>query len=165
MEKNAYDNNDKRDFCIPIEVGMDAFASDDFLLEEKCREQSERERRAEEQRQREEEKAASEADRAKAKVKTEKSQEILLQLMKNAARSVDNVWYIEPSEFKGGGLVQLYYNKSSGPLSHANDLWIHGGYNNWNDGLVFVEKLVKSERKEGDWWYANGMCECISSLI
>ncbi|KAG8634365.1 hypothetical protein MANES_17G038908v8 [Manihot esculenta] len=153
--KNAYDNNDKRDFCIPIEVGMDAFPSDDFLLEEKCREQSERERRAEEQRQREEEKAASEADRAKAKVKTEKSQEILLQLMKNAARSVDNVWYIEPSEFHGGGLVQLYYNKSSGPLSHANDLWIHGGYNNWNDGLVFVEKLVKSERKEGDWWYAN----------
>ncbi|XP_043807776.1 soluble starch synthase 3, chloroplastic/amyloplastic isoform X2 [Manihot esculenta] len=160
--KNAYDNNDKKDFCIPVAGGMDAFAFDDFLLEERrreqeklAREQAERERQAEEQRRREEEKAASEADRAQAKVETEKRREILHQLMKNAPRSVDNVWYIEPNEFRGEDLVQLYYNKSSGPLAHANDLWIHGGYNNWNNGLVVVEKLLKSERKDGDWWYAN----------
>ncbi|XP_057986440.1 starch synthase 3, chloroplastic/amyloplastic isoform X2 [Hevea brasiliensis] len=160
--KNAYDNNDRKDFCIPVEGGMDAYAFDDFLLEEKrreqeklAREQAERERQAEEQRQREEEKAASEADKAQAKVETEKRREILHHLMKNVARSVDNVWYIEPSEFSGDDLVRLYYNKSSGPLAHANDLWIHGGYNNWNDGLVIAEKLAKSERKDGDWWYGN----------
>ncbi|KDP20743.1 hypothetical protein JCGZ_21214 [Jatropha curcas] len=160
--KNVYDNNDKKDFCIPVEGGMDALAFEDFLLEEKCREleelakeQAERERQAEEQRQREAEKAAREADRAQAKVETEKRREILHRLIKSAARSVDNVWYIEPSEFKGEDLVCIYYNKSSGPLAQANELWIHGGYNNWNGGLTIVQKLVSSERKDGDWWYAN----------
>ncbi|XP_022716112.1 starch synthase 3, chloroplastic/amyloplastic-like isoform X2 [Durio zibethinus] len=160
--QNVYDNNDKKDFCIPVEGGMDVFAFEDFLLEEKRREleklakeQAEKERKEEEQRRIEAEKAASEAERTQATMETERRREILQQLMKKAARSVDNIWFIEPKEFKGMDKVKLYYNKSSGPLAYANELWIHGGHNNWNDGLTIIEKLVRSERAGGDWWYAE----------
>ncbi|OWM86336.1 hypothetical protein CDL15_Pgr010678 [Punica granatum] len=160
--QDVYDNNDKKDFCVPVEGGMDAFAFENFLLEEKrreleklAREEAERERQAEEQRRIEAEKAASEADRAQARVEMEKQRGILQELMRKAPRSLDGVWYIEPSDFKGGVLVRLYYNRSSGPLVHSNELWIHGGYNNWRDGLSISGRLVKSERKDGDWWYAN----------
>ncbi|KAK8551617.1 hypothetical protein V6N13_120069 [Hibiscus sabdariffa] len=160
--QNLYDNNDKKDFCITVEGGMDEFAFEDFLLEEKRREleklakeQEEKERQEEQQRRIEAEKAANEADRAQAKVEAQKRREILEQLLKNAARSVDNIWFIEPSEFRGADKVKLYYNKTSGPLAHANELWIHGGHNNWSDGLTIVEKLVRSEREVGDWWYAE----------
>ncbi|KAJ4828577.1 Soluble starch synthase 3, chloroplastic/amyloplastic [Turnera subulata] len=160
--QDIYDNNDARDFCIPVENGMDVFAFDDFLLEEKRREmerlakeQAEKERQIEEQRQKEAEKAAMEADKAQAKVETGKRREVLQELVKKAVTSLDNVWYIEPKEFKGEDMVKLYYNKSSGPLVHANDIWIHGGHNNWNCGLSIVEKLVRSEIKDGDWWYAK----------
>ncbi|KAK0579330.1 hypothetical protein LWI29_024619 [Acer saccharum] len=160
--QDVYDNNDMKDFCITVEGGMDVFAFEDFLLEEKrleqeklAREQAERERQEEERRRIEAEKAASEADRAQAKMETEKKREMLQQLMKTPARSVDNVWYIEPKEFKGEDLIRLYYNKSSGPLAHAQELWIHGGHNNWKDGLSIVSKLDISERTDGDWWYAE----------
>ncbi|KAM4101812.1 hypothetical protein ACB094_05G173800 [Castanea mollissima] len=160
--QNVYDNNDEKDFCITVEGGMDAFEFEDFLLEEKhkeleklAKEQAERERQAEEQRRIDAEKAASAADRALAKEEIERRREALKQLTKNAARSVDNVWYIEPGEFKGEDSVRLYYNKISGPLAHAKELWIHGGHNNWKDGLSIVERLVSSEEKDGDWWCAD----------
>ncbi|XP_065879868.1 starch synthase 3, chloroplastic/amyloplastic [Euphorbia lathyris] len=161
-DKNLYDNNDKKDFCILVEGGMGTDEFEDFLLEEKrreqeklAREQAERERLAEEERQREAEKAAMEADRAQAKIETEKRREIVQQLIKKAESSVDNLWFIEPTEFRGGDLVRLYYNKSSSPLAHANNVWIHGGFNNWSGGLTIVENLVRTERKNGDWWCAN----------
>ncbi|KAI3440149.1 uncharacterized protein J3R85_003759 [Psidium guajava] len=160
--QNVYDNNDKKDFSIPVEGAMDPIAFEDLLLEEKRREleklakeEAERERKAEEQRRIEAERVASEADRAQARVEVEKRREALQQLIKKAAKSVDNVWYIEPSEFKGDDMVRLYYNRSSGPLAPANELWIHGGHNNWKDGLTIAERLDKSERKDGDWWYAK----------
>ncbi|KAB5560407.1 hypothetical protein DKX38_005364 [Salix brachista] len=160
--QDVYDNNDTKDFYILVEGGMDASAFYDFLLEEKHREleklakeQAEKERLAEEQRRREAEKAASEADRAQARAEIEKRRGTLQELMKKAASSFNNVWHVEPSEFKGKDLIKLYYNKSSGPLAQANDLWIHGGHNNWKDGLSIVERLVSSDRKDGDWWYAN----------
>ncbi|XP_038690826.1 starch synthase 3, chloroplastic/amyloplastic isoform X2 [Tripterygium wilfordii] len=159
---NVYDNNEKKDFCVPVEGGMDVFAFEDFLLEEKrkeleklAKEQADRERQAEEQRRREAEKAAFEADRAQAKVEMERRREILQQLIHNAERSVTNVWYIEPSEFQGEDLVSLYYNKRSGPLADAKETWLHGGYNNWKDGLSIIEKLVSSEEKDADWWYVK----------
>jgi hypothetical protein len=40
---------------------------------------------------------------------------------------------------------------------HNNEIWMHGGYNNWIDGLSITERLVKSHEKDGDWWYAEGM--------
>ncbi|KAJ9136352.1 hypothetical protein P3X46_033440 [Hevea brasiliensis] len=141
-------------------------------LEKVSREQVEREREAKEKRQREEEKAASEVDRAQAKVETEKRWESLLQLMKNAARSVDNVWHIEPSDFKDGGLVQLYYNKSSGPLSHSNDLWIHGGYNNWNDEnlsnlreRMVIGVVVPDRTLVLDWVFADGPPQNFHAIV
>ncbi|XAR65647.1 Starch synthase [Bertholletia excelsa] len=160
--KDVYDNNDKKDFCITVEGGMDVIEFENFLLEEKRREleklakeQAERERQAEEQRRLEAEKAASEADRAQARVEVQRRKEMLQDMMKKAARFVDNIWHIEPSEFKGEDMVRLYYNRRSGPLVHANDIWIHGGYNNWKDGLSIAARLFSSDRKDGDWWYAE----------
>ncbi|KAK4360938.1 hypothetical protein RND71_019890 [Anisodus tanguticus] len=160
--QDVYDNNDGNDFSITVEGGMQIIDFENFLLEEKQREQeklakeqAERERLAEEQRQIEAEKAAIEADRAQAKEEAAKKREVLQALMAKASKTRDITWYIEPSVFECEDKVRLYYNKSSGPLSHAKDLWIHGGHNNWKDGLSIVEKLVKSERIDGDWWYAE----------
>ncbi|KAG6754574.1 hypothetical protein POTOM_040363 [Populus tomentosa] len=118
-----------------MEGGMDAFGYDNFLLEEKHREleklpmeQAVKERLAEEQRQREAEKAASEADRAQARAETEKRRGMLQELMKKTARSVDDVWYMEPSEFKGEDMVKLY--------------------------LTEVQ-LASSDTREAAWWSAN----------
>ncbi|KAI4298693.1 hypothetical protein L6164_032221 [Bauhinia variegata] len=159
--KTVYDNNDKKDFSIPVDGGMDALAFEDFLLEEKrkeleklAKEQAERERHAEEQRRMEAEKAAKEADSAQARVETERRREMLQQFTKKALKCIDNVWYMEPSEFKGKELVRLYYNKSSGPLANANEVWIHGGHDHWKDGLSFFHRLIKSDSKDGDWWHA-----------
>lgn len=160
--QDVYDNNDGNDFSITVEFGMQIIDFENFLLEEKRREQeklakeqAERERLAEEQRQIEAEKAAIEADRAQAKEETANKKEVLRELMAKAPKTRDITWYIEPSEFKCEDKVRLCYNKSSGPLSHAKDLWIHGGYNNWKDGLSIVKKLARSERIDGDWWYAE----------
>ncbi|KAK2447829.1 starch synthase 3, chloroplastic/amyloplastic [Trifolium repens] len=161
--QSVYDNNDQKDFCIAVNGGMDVLAFEEFLLEEKrkeleklAKEEAERERIAEEQRRIEADKAAKEEDRLQARLEVERRQEAVLQLMKNAVKSNDDVWYIEPSEFKGNDLVRLYYNGSSGPLEHAKEIWIHGGHNNWKDGLSIVERLVKSALKgDGAWWYAD----------
>jgi len=37
---------------------------------------------------------------------------MLQELMKKTARSVDDVWHIEPSEFKGEDMVKLYLTKA-----------------------------------------------------
>ncbi|KAK8468909.1 hypothetical protein PHAVU_006G149680 [Phaseolus vulgaris] len=160
--QNVYDNNDQKDFRIAIEGGMDASAFENFLLDEKRKEleelarvQAERERQAEEQRRIEADRAAKAEDRSRARVEVQRMQETLPQLLKNAVKSIDNVWYIEPSDFKGKDLIRLYYNRSSGPLVHANEIWIHGGHNNWKYGLSIIERLVKSVLKGGDWWYAD----------
>lgn len=157
--KDVYENNDMKDFCISVEGGMNVLEFEELLLEEKRRElerlakeQAERERQAEERRRIEAEKASSEADRAQARDEAERRRGILEEVLKKALKFVENIWYIEPSEFKGGDMVKLYYNKSVGPLANAKDIWIHGGYNNWKDGLSIVEKL---EAKDGDWWYAD----------
>lgn len=162
--QNEFDNNDQKDFCLPVSGGMDALAFEEFLLEEKRKEleklameEAERERQAEEQRRIEADKAAKEEDMLQARAEVEKRRETLLQLMKNALKSIDDVWYIEPSEFKGKDLVRLYYNANSGPLKNAKELWIHGGHNSWKDGLSIVERLVQSVLKGGNWWYADGM--------
>lgn len=160
--QDVYDNNEKKDFHINVAGGMDMLTFEDFLLEEKrreldelAREQAERERQAEQQRQKEEEIAASEADRAQARVEVEKKREKLSTLMNKAVLSLENVWFIKPREFKGGDLVRLYYKQGSGPLVQAKDIWIHGGYNGWEDGLSIVMKLEKSEELDGDWCYAE----------
>ncbi|GER44929.1 starch synthase [Striga asiatica] len=159
---DVYDNNDKQDFCITVEGGMDIFDFENFLLEEKLREQeelakqkAEKERQAEVQRRIEAERVAREADRIQAREEVAKQRAMMQELMKRAVTSIDDVWYIEPSEFKGNDMVRLYYNRSSGPLSNAREIWIHGGHNSWKNGLSIVSKLVKSEKTLGDWWYAE----------
>ncbi|XP_010533814.1 PREDICTED: starch synthase 3, chloroplastic/amyloplastic [Tarenaya hassleriana] len=165
--QSVYDNNDEKDFTVDVEGGMDVFEFENFLLEEKRREQeklakekAERERQEEEKRRIEAEKAAAEADRAQAKIDAQKRREVLKRAIQRAEISVENVWYTEPSDFKGGEKVKLYYNKISGPLANAKEIWLHGGYNNWVDGLSIVAKLVDTELEEADvkvadWWYAE----------
>ncbi|KAG7012367.1 Soluble starch synthase 3, chloroplastic/amyloplastic [Cucurbita argyrosperma subsp. argyrosperma] len=161
--KDVYENNDGQDFCISVEGGMDASTFEDFLLEEKrkdlerlAKERAERERQEQELRRIEAEKVARATDRAQAKAETEKRRETLKQLSKMAVRSVSNVWFIEPAEFQGEDSVRLYYNKRSGPLAHAKELWILGGHNNWTDGLSIIEMFVFSDiRDDCDWWYAD----------
>lgn len=163
---DVYENNDSKDFFVLVQNGMDAYAFEDFLLEEKRREleklaaeQAERERQAKEQRRKEAEKVASESDRAQAKIEVERRRHILHELMKKAVSSVDNVWNIKPTEFKAEDLVRLCYNRSSGPLAHAKEVWIHGGHNNWKDGLSIVGRLEHSVEEVGDWWHIDGMRE------
>lgn len=159
-----YENNNHNDFFLEIESDIDEQSFEDFLVEEKRKEleriaaeEAERKRQAEEERRREEEKAAMEADRAQAKSEVEMKKEKLRQMLSLASRYADNLWYIEPNTYRGGDRVRLYYNRSSRPLMHNTEIWMHGGYNNWIDGLSITERLVKSHEKEGDWWYAEGM--------
>lgn len=162
--KDVYDNNNMKDFSITVKDGMDAFEFENFLLEEKQRElekiakeQAQREREAEEKRRIEAEKVASEADRAQAREEVVKTQKILQAAIDKASKSDADNWYIEPKEFKSEDKIRLYYNNSSGPLSHAMEIWIHGGHNNWRHGLSIVAQLSKSESKGGGWWYADGV--------
>ncbi|KAF8051889.1 hypothetical protein N665_1657s0009 [Sinapis alba] len=160
--QSVYDNNDSKDFSVEIKGGMDRVEFENFLLQEKWREQeklakeeAERERQEEEKRRIEARKAAIEADREQAKVETQKRREMLQPALQKAVISAENVWYIEPSDFKAGDRVKIYYNRGSGPLAYAKEIWIHGGFNNWVDGLSIVEKLVDAELKSGDWWFAD----------
>lgn len=161
-KEDIYDNNNKKDYCITVEDAIDEFQFEDFLLEEKRRElqklaeeQAERERLAEEQRRIEAEKAAIEADKVQAREEVEIRRKKLQAVISKAVKFVEKVWLFEPSDFKGEDRVRLYYNKRSGPLAYAKDLWLHGGYNGWSDDVSIVARLTSSERKDGDWWYAE----------
>nr|KYP58238.1 hypothetical protein KK1_004532 [Cajanus cajan] len=124
-------------------------------LERLAKEQVEKEEQEKEKRKMEALRVAQEEDMSQARMEIEKKKQVLQQLMKNAVKSMDNVWYIKPSEFEGRDLVRLYYNKRSGPLAQAQQVWIHGGHNNWIDKLTIVERLVKSDSKNGDWWHVD----------
>ncbi|XP_006652851.1 starch synthase 3, chloroplastic/amyloplastic-like [Oryza brachyantha] len=157
-----YENNNYNDFILQIESDMDEHSFEDFLVEEKQRElerlaaeEAERRRQAEEERRKEEERAAMEADRAQANAEVEKTRNKLQNVLNSANKYADNLWYIEPHTYKAGDRVKLFYNRSSRPLMHNTEIWMHGGYNNWSDGLSISEKLVKSYDKDGDWWYAD----------
>ncbi|GJN01710.1 hypothetical protein PR202_ga18993 [Eleusine coracana subsp. coracana] len=156
---DLYENNDHNDFFLEIESDMDEHSFEDFLAEEKrmelerlAAEEAERKRQEEEERRREEERAAMEADRAEAKSEVEMKKNRVHQTLSLASRYADNLWYIEPNSYKGGDRIRLYYNRSSRPLMHNIEIWMHGGYNNWIDGLSIAERLVKSHEKDGDWW-------------
>ncbi|KAG9144691.1 hypothetical protein Leryth_021541 [Lithospermum erythrorhizon] len=160
--KEVYENNDRKDFCINVKGGMSVFEFEEFLLGEKhkelerlSKEQAEMERQAEEQRRIEAERAASEADRAEAREEVAKRRGMLQELPKKAKKSGENIWCIEPCEFGSADKVRLYYNRTTGPLIHSTNIWVHGGHNNWQDGLSIVERLVKSDKEGGDWWYSD----------
>ncbi|XP_078433725.1 starch synthase 3 isoform X2 [Wolffia australiana] len=157
----VYENNGYKDFYLNVE-GMSPSEFDEFLVQEKRREiqrlaeeQAERERLAEEQRRQEEERAGKEADRAQAKIEVEKRRQALHHLLRQGLTSPDNLWYIEPASFKGRDRIKIFYNRNSSPLVHSNEIWIHGGYNKWQDGPSIAERLTSSDRNDGDWWYAE----------
>jgi hypothetical protein len=161
--RSVYENNGKDDFFIEIEGTMDEELFEDFLVKQKQRElemvaveEAERRTQTVEQRRKKEEMAAAEAVRAQVKAEIEMKKNKLHNMLSLAKTSADNLWYIEASTDTRGAIVRLYYNRNSTPLVHSTQIWMHGGYNNWTDGLSIVERLVKSNEKDGDWWYADG---------
>uniref|UniRef100_A0A0D3GX46 starch synthase n=1 Tax=Oryza barthii TaxID=65489 RepID=A0A0D3GX46_9ORYZ len=158
----VYDNNDSNDFVLQVESTMDEDSFEEFLVEEKKRElervateEAERRRHAEEQQRMGEQRAAEQAAREQAKKEIELKKNKLQNLLSSARTHVDNLWHIEPSTYRQGDTVRLYYNRNSRPLMHSTEIWMHGGCNSWTDGLSIVERLVECDDENGDWWYAN----------
>ncbi|XP_020584650.1 LOW QUALITY PROTEIN: starch synthase 3, chloroplastic/amyloplastic [Phalaenopsis equestris] len=158
---NVYENNNLNDFSKPVEGEMDEYAFEDLLLEEQRRglekiaaEQAEKERVVEEQRRREVERDVMDTIRTQAKFEVKKMQEACQRVMTSAVESVDGLWHIEHSLFKGKNVIRLFYNRKSRALEHSSNIWIHGGYNNWIEGLSIIERLNKSEKYDG-WWYVD----------
>lgn len=102
-----------------------------------------------------EQRAAEQAAREQAKKEIELKKNKLQNLLSSARTHVDNLWHIEPSTYRQGDTVRLYYNRNSRPLMHSTEIWMHGGCNSWTDGLSIVERLVECDDENGDWWYAN----------
>ncbi|CAO2176168.1 unnamed protein product [Urochloa humidicola] len=160
--RTMYENNGRKDFVIQIEGTMDEHSFADFFVEEKKRElerlateEAERKTQTVEQLRLKEERAANEADRAQAKAEIQTKKIKLQNILDSAKASDDSLWYIEPITTTQGATVRLYYNRHSRPLVHSNEIWMHGGYNSWVDGLSFAERLVHHDDKDGDWWYAD----------
>ncbi|XP_039814940.1 starch synthase 3, chloroplastic/amyloplastic-like isoform X3 [Panicum virgatum] len=157
-----YENNGKNDFVIQIESTMDEHSFADFLDEEKQRElerfameEAERKKQTEEEKRIKEERVAHEAAKAQAKAEIVTKKNKLHNVLDSAKGSIDNLWYIEPITTVQEATVRVYYNRHSRPLIHSAEIWMHGGYNNWIDGLSFAERLVHHDDKDGDWWYAD----------
>ncbi|KAI4964010.1 hypothetical protein ZWY2020_008488 [Hordeum vulgare] len=160
--RTVYENNGNNDFCIGIEGTMNEDLFEDFLVKEKQREleklameEAERRTQTDEQRRRKEARAADEAVRAQAKAEIEIKKNKLHSMLSLARTCDDNLWYIEASTDTRGDTIRLYYNRNSRPLAHSTEIWMHGGYNNWTDGLSIVESFVKCNDEDGDWWYAD----------
>ncbi|KAL6659428.1 hypothetical protein ACP70R_003468 [Stipagrostis hirtigluma subsp. patula] len=160
--RTVYENNGNNDFVIQIESTMDEELFEDFLVEEKQKElerlaieEAERKSKTEEQRRREQERAADESDKAQAKAEVQMKKNNLRSVLGLAKAHVDNFWYIEPSTNRRGATVRLYYNRHSRPLLRSTEIWMHGGFNNWTDGLSFAERLVQRGGEDGAWWYAD----------
>ncbi|KAF8775061.1 hypothetical protein HU200_005113 [Digitaria exilis] len=159
--RTMYENNGKKDFVMQIESSMDERLFADFLVEEKKRElerlaieEAERKNQTEEQKLIKEERIADEADRAQAKAEVQTKKNKLQNISDLAKASVDNLWYIEPMATRQEATVRLYYNRKSGPLVRSTEIWMHGGYNNWIDGLSFSERLHRDD-EDSDWWHAD----------
>eukprot|EP00249_Psilotum_nudum_P022055 c28356_g1_i1 orf=2-3733(+) len=154
-----YENNSNRDFFVLVEGGMEKEDFDDYLTEEKRKEaerlsaeQLQKEQKyAEEQRQAQKI-AAEKADRAEAKRQVSEQREKARRVLQKAVRTVEGLWKFEPFDFQGGDIVKLFYNRACRSLASSDEIWIHGGYNNWQETVSIVGKLSTSNTEGGDWW-------------
>jgi starch synthase len=167
--RTVYENNGNNDFVMQIESNMDEHLFEDFLAEEKQKElerlateEAERRRQTDDQRRREEERAMDESFRAQAKAEVGMKKNKLCNVLRLATTSVENLWYIEPISTGQRCTVRLYYSRNMGLLASSTEIWIHGGYNNWIDGLSFAERLSQHDEKDSEWWFADGMTSCAS---
>lgn len=164
--RTIYDNNGSNDYFLTVEGGIDVLEFENFLVEEKKRKleefalkRVERERKAEELSREEQENIGIREDRGIAKSEVAKKWEDLTKVIEHghAQISVDNLWYIESiTSIKSEDRIRLFYNRYLRPLSHSEAIWLHGGHNNWTDGLSIVVRLFPFESIDGDWWYADG---------
>ena len=161
---DIYDNNSNKDFSLSVEDGMNKDEFEDFLIEEKCKEieriaaeRAQEEQRAAEQQRLMAKKAAEEADRDEARKQVNERREKMSLILQKAVRNVDGLWHFQPSEFQGGDKVKLFYNRSNRALTSSTEVWIHGGYNNWQDMVSTVGQLNFYSEDNGDWWTIDGI--------
>lgn len=156
---SLYENNENKDFSLPLKDGMLKEDFEDFLVEEERKEYEriaaekalEEKQIAEEHRLAEKE-ASEKADRDEAIKRVNEQRERTSRVLRKAVKHVEGFWYFEPSEFQGGDTVKLFYNRSNRSLASSRELWLHGGYNNWQDMVSVVRQLTFHGSEGGDWW-------------
>jgi hypothetical protein len=171
--QNTFENNSGNNFFIQIEGGMTKADFEYFLVEEKAKEarrladeKVRKEFEAAEAQRLAEHRAAEAVDRAEAKRIVGERRESAREALQKAVRRVHGLWYIEPSEFGGGNRVILYYNRSSRPLAQSEEIWLHGGHNNWENMVSIIAKLRPAKLAktyELDWWCVEGTVPTLST--
>ncbi|KAH7365325.1 hypothetical protein KP509_18G020900 [Ceratopteris richardii] len=156
---SLYENNKNKDFSVPVEDGMKKDDFEDFLIEEERKEleriaaeKALEERRIAEQRRLAEKVASEEIDRHEAIKRVNEQRERTSRVLQRAVKYAEGLWYFQPSEFQGGDTVKLFYNRSNRSLGSSKEVWIHGGYNNWQDMVSVVGHLTFFSAEDGDWW-------------
>lgn len=71
-----------------------------------------------------------------------------------AAPRVPSVFFTDPEPIAAGGSVRLVYNRSYRPLCFAGEVWVHAGYNGWQDGVSTVMQMAPDTTvpDKGDWY-------------
>ncbi|CAI5473010.1 unnamed protein product [Closterium sp. Yama58-4] len=158
---NVYENNGGQDFYIAVTGGM-AEAEFETMLNERKREEAEREaaeeaereRRAEEERRAAKLKAQQEAERKQARDMANDARNRLGEMRRTCGTSLEGVWRLEEVARAEGGerVVRLLYNRAGRPLAGSGAVWVHGGVNGWQDGLSATGELKPDNQDNGDWW-------------
>ncbi|MCO5594992.1 hypothetical protein L7F22_049029 [Adiantum nelumboides] len=156
---SLYENNGNKDFSVPVENAMQKDDFEVFLIDEERKEferivaeKALEDKRIAEERRLAEKDAAEKADRLEALKHVNELREKTSRVLQRAVKHVEGLWYFEPFEFQGGDTVKLFYNRSNRNLASCTELWMHGGYNNWQDMVSVVGKLTFHSAEGGDWW-------------
>ncbi|CAI5485485.1 unnamed protein product [Closterium sp. Naga37s-1] len=164
---NVYENNGGQDFYIAVTGGMGEEEFETMLNERKreeaereAAEEAERERRAAEERRVAKLKAQQEAERKQARDMANDARNRLGEMRRTCGTSLQGVWRVEEVGRTEGGerVVRLLYNRAGRPLARSGAVWVHGGVNGWQDGLSATGELKADNQENGDWWSVE--CEC-----
>ncbi|ONM63014.1 dull endosperm1 [Zea mays] len=96
----------------------------------------------------------------------------MLQELAEKNYSLGNKLFTYPDVLKADSTIDLYFNRDLSAVANEPDvlikgafngwkwrffteIWMHGGYNNWIDGLSFAERLVHHHDKDCDWWFVD----------
>ncbi|CAI7906157.1 unnamed protein product [Closterium sp. NIES-53] len=158
---NVYENNGGQDFYIAVTGGMGEAEFETMLNERKreeaereAAEEAERERRAAEERRVAKLKAQQEAERKQARDMANDARNRLGEMRRTCGTSLQGVWRVEEVGRTEGGerVVRLLYNRAGRPLARSGAVWVHGGVNGWQDGLSATGELKPDNQENGDWW-------------
>ncbi|CAI5995618.1 unnamed protein product [Closterium sp. NIES-65] len=157
---NVYENNGGQDFYIAVTGGMGEAEFETMLNERKreeaereAAEEAERERRAAEERRVAKLKAQQEAERKQARDMANDARNRLGEMRRTCGTSLQGVWRVEEVGRTEGGerVVRLLYNRAGRLLARSGAVWVHGGVNGWQDGLSATGELKPDNQENGDW--------------